>query len=129
MRDLGGIKLHIPTIRDHNPEIASLDLDAYSTKENLEEVWASVYMVVVRCHLEQSVHALGLQNEGGWAVVREALGKVVDGMGPHERARELYEVFIRERLPMSCYLRTKLDPPTQGVYRRFLREDGNCSKC
>lgn len=24
---------------------------------------------------------------------------------------------------MSCYLRTKLDPPTQGVCRRFLREE------
>lgn len=60
------------------------------------------------------VHALGLQNVGGWAVVRDELSSVVNEM-EDPCALDLREVLGAERLPISCYLHTKLDPPTCGV--------------
>ena len=60
------------------------------------------------------MHAIGLQNADGWALVREELDSVVEELkGPH--AVDFRDFLSAERMPVSCYLRTKLDPPSYGV--------------
>ena len=114
IRDFGGIRLHMPTVRKLAPELATAPLDAYHTRENLEDVDVTVYSFLFREHLAQFVHALGLQGAGGRAVVREELDGVVDNMN-HSRAVELHDFLTAERLPVPCLLRTKMDPPSYGV--------------
>ena len=112
-RDFGGIKLHMPTERQLAPELATAPLDAYHTRERLEDVYQSVYSSLFRGHLAQFLHALGLHGAGGWAVVREELDGVVNDMN-HSQAVELRDFLKAERLPVPCYLRTKLDPSIYG---------------
>ena len=114
IRDFGGIRLHVPTVRKLAPELTTAPLDAYHAREELEEVYQSVYAFVFRAHLAQFVHALGLQYAHGWAVVREELDCIVDDM-KNPRAAEFRDFLRAEALPVSSYLRTKLNPPSHGV--------------
>ena len=114
IRDFGGIKLHMPTVWKLAPELGTAPLDAYHKREKLEEVYLSVYTFLFRAHLAQFVHALGLQYAGGWTVVREELDSVIEDM-KDPRAVEFRDFLRAEAFPVSCYLRTKLDPPSYGV--------------
>lgn len=112
-RDFGGIKLHMPTERQSAPEIATAPLDAHHTRERRENVYQSVCSSLFRGYLARSLHALGLHGAGGWAVVREELDGVLNDMN-HSRAVKLRDFLTAERLPVPCYLRTKLDPSIYG---------------
>ena len=112
IRDFGGMKLHMPTLRSQGFDVPSSPPGSLITIDDLHEVWVNLHHTLFQSHLNQIIHGLNLQRQSGWTIVREELYKVLkpDDGG---RARAFYDFLMADSMPMKCFLRMKL----QGLYR------------
>ncbi|KAL9112207.1 MAG: hypothetical protein Q9187_007817, partial [Circinaria calcarea] len=114
IRDFGGIKIHMPTLRQQGYDLRSALPGNVMQTNDLSKVWARTHHALFQIHLNQLIWALRLQNEGGWAVVREELkGFVGDEVENRVVAKEMEQYFLRETMPMKCFLRMRIE----GIYR------------
>lgn len=69
------------------------------------------------------VSALGLERDGGWGIVREVLGSVLEqqeeGMG-----REMAEYFMQDTMSFKCFLRMRMEGKYHDVSARLLLKSG-----
>jgi siderophore synthetase component len=63
-------------------------------------------------HIGFLLSALGLEQQGGWTIVREELANVLN---PDEntRGRKLYDFFVADTMPFKCFLMMRME----GKYR------------
>ena len=55
---------------------------------------------------------MGLERDGGWGIVREVLGGVLEGE-KEGMGREVGEYFMQDTMPFKCFLRMRME----GKYR------------
>ena len=114
IRDFGGIKIHMPTLRQQGYDLRSALPGNVMQTDDLGKVWARTHHALFQIHLNQLIGALRLQHEGGWAVVREELKRFVgDEVEDRVIAKEMEEYFLRETMSMKCFLRMRME----GIYR------------
>jgi siderophore synthetase component len=114
-RDMGGLRMHVPTMEARGVRIKSADLvpGAVVLTDDLEAVWANAYHSFEN-HMGGALRGLGLQWEGGWDIVREELKAVLDASpDPDGRAAELLEFMVQPTVKRKAFLRMKI----AGVYR------------
>jgi Ferric iron reductase FhuF-like transporter len=118
MRDLGGIRVHPPTLLSSTstPQEAFRFLPNHCiVTKTREEAAAKLYHTLVQNHLQRLARVLGLHYLGeAWDVVRGHLAREMVRQG--ENGRWLYDVWMREgavSVEGKCLLRMKL----VGVYR------------
>jgi len=116
VRDFGGLKLHMPTLRKQGYDVKSSPPGSLITVDNLIEVWENAHHTIFQSHLNQLLHGLRLQKHGAWAIVREELDKVLKPDASDE-ARAFYDFIMREKVPYKCFMRMKM----QGLYRDVSR--------
>ncbi|KAJ5947177.1 hypothetical protein N7466_000192 [Penicillium verhagenii] len=112
VRDFGGVRMHVPTLREHGVSYDSLPPGAATLTDNLENVWSKVHHSLLQNHVGLLLGALGLENHGGWAIVFDTLSM---GLGPHEGSpgKELFEYLTKDTMPFKCFLRMR----TESKYR------------
>jgi siderophore synthetase component len=114
-RDMGGLRMHVPTMEARGVRIKSADLvpGAVVLTDDLEAVWANAYHSFEN-HMGGALRGLGLQWEGGWDVVREELKAALDACpDPDGRAAGLLEFMVQATVKRKAFLRMKI----AGVYR------------
>lgn len=115
-RDMGGLRMHVPTLQARGIGIKSADLvpGAVTLTDDLESVWTNAYHNMVVNHLGGAMRGLGLQWDGGWDVLREELTMVLEASpDPDNKAAELLEFMLQPTMKRKAFLRMKI----AGVYR------------
>ena len=123
IRDFGGLKLHMPTLRSQGFDLLSSPPGSLITTNDLQEVWMNVHHTIFQSHLNQIIHGLKLQRQGGWAIVRDELYKSLRP-GDSGKAKAFYDFLTADKMPMKCFLRMK----TQGLYRDVSTDDKFCCR-
>lgn len=75
VRDHGGGRLHRPTLQSSGFGLSSVPPESATSTNNLSAVWNKVHHSLLQSHVGNSLHILGLENKGGWEIVREKLAK------------------------------------------------------
>ena len=116
IRDFGGLKLHMPTLRQHGYDVRTSPPGSLITVDDLAEVYDLAHHSIFNTHLRHLIRSLRLHRSGGWAIVREELAKV---LRPEESttAKDLFTFLMREKIPVKCFIRMKM----QGLYRDVRR--------
>jgi siderophore synthetase component len=112
VRDFGGIRLYMPKLHSQGFDLPSIPPGSAITSHNLHDVWNKVHHSLFQNHLGQLIIALGLEERGGWAVVREELENVVRP-GESQEAADLWAYFVQDKMVFKCFLRMKME----GKYR------------
>jgi len=112
VRDFGGIRLHMPTLHSQGYRLDTVLPGSAIRSEDLREVWSKAHHTIFQNNLGQLLFALRLESEGGWAIIREEMSKVLQ---PHKdvTARKLVDFFLRNNMSFKCFIRMKLE----GKYR------------
>jgi siderophore synthetase component len=118
MRDLGGIRVHPPTLRSstNTPQETFQYLPNHVIVTKTREAAAArLYNTLVQNHLQRLARVLGLHYSGeAWGIVRRHLEREITKQG--ENGRWLYDFWLREgasEVEGKCLLRMKL----VGSYR------------
>lgn len=111
-RDFGGIKIHMPTLRERGYTLYSALPDSFVTTDVREEAWDILHHTLFNNNINHLIQSLGLHRNGGWAIVREELNKVINAttVGPR---KELLEYLSKDQVHLKCFLKMKLE----GLYR------------
>ncbi|POS70413.1 hypothetical protein DHEL01_v211194 [Diaporthe helianthi] len=115
VRDFGGIKIHMPTLRERGYTLYSALPDSFVTTEVREEAWDILHHTLFNNNINHLIQSLGLHRRGGWAIVREELNTVINAstIGPR---KELLDYLSQEQVHLKCFLKMKLE----GLYRDYL---------
>ncbi|KAI3400067.1 hypothetical protein diail_4605 [Diaporthe ilicicola] len=115
VRDFGGIKIHMPTLRERGYNLYSALPDSFVTTDVREEAWDILHHTLFNNNINHLIQSLGLHRNGGWAIVREELNKVIDEttVGPR---KELLGYLSKDQVHLKCFLKMKLE----GLYRDYL---------
>ncbi|KAM4067307.1 IucA / IucC family protein [Hirsutella rhossiliensis] len=62
--------------------------------------------IVVRSHAAALMSSLGLERHGGWAIVQEELGDMLNMSKP---GRRLHDFFLGDTMPFMCFLRLRME--------------------
>ncbi|KAF7593530.1 hypothetical protein BBP40_011258 [Aspergillus hancockii] len=118
VRDLGGIRLHVPTLQQHGVDFESLPLGSATLTDNLHNVWSKVHHSILQNHVGFLMSSLALESTGGWGVVREEL---LAALRPEEsaQAQALYQFFLGDTMLFKCFLRMRME----GKYRDYVERE------
>lgn len=102
----------MPTLRERGYTLYSALPDSFVTTDIREEAWDILHHTLFNNNINHLIQSLGLHRNGGWAIVREELNKVIDGspVGPR---KELLEYLSKDQVHLKCFLKMKLE----GLYR------------
>lgn len=112
VRDFGGIRLHVPTLKKKGVGFSSIPSGSAAMTDNLHNVWSKVHHAVVQNHIGSLLSALGLDEPSGWTIVRDTLSAVLrpDKSAP---GKQIYDFFLGNTMPFKCFLRMRME----GKYR------------
>ncbi|KAG8688762.1 hypothetical protein FRC11_004822, partial [Ceratobasidium sp. 423] len=87
-RDMGGLRMHVPTMSQRGVTIKSASLvpGGVMLTDNLDAVWVGAYHNIVANHLGGALRAMGLTCNGGWDIVREELTNALTTT-PHSKVK------------------------------------------
>lgn len=113
VRDFGGVRMHVPTLRAHGVSFASLPSGGATLTDDLHNVWSKVHHALVQNHVGLLLSALGLETRSsrGWSIVRDTLEEVLRAEG--EEGKKVWEFFMQDTMPFKCFLRMRME----GKYR------------
>ncbi|KAI9929654.1 hypothetical protein MW887_001129 [Aspergillus wentii] len=118
VRDFGGVRLHVPTLESQGICFASLPPGGAVLTDNMENVWSKVHHSLLQNHVGLILTSLGLERNGGWGVVRDALSSVLKPEQGGTR-ETLYEYFLKDTMPFKCFLRMRM----AGKYRDYVERE------
>lgn len=112
MRDFGGIRLHVPTLKKKGVDFSPIPSGSAVMTDKLHNVWSKVHHAVIQNHIGSLLGALGLDDPSGWTIVRDTLSAV---LRPEKSApgKQLYDFFLGDTMPFKCFLRMRME----GKYR------------
>ncbi|KAJ5757131.1 uncharacterized protein N7511_007313 [Penicillium nucicola] len=119
VRDFGGIRLHVPTLREYcGGGLDAIPSGSAVLTSNLHNAWSKVHHSLLQNHVGFLLSALGLEQQGGWTIVREELANVLN---PNEniRGRKLYDFFVADTMPFKCFLMVRME----GKYRDYVERE------
>ncbi|KAL2811266.1 hypothetical protein BJX63DRAFT_444294 [Aspergillus granulosus] len=118
VRDFGGIRLHMPTLRAQGYDLHTIPPGAATMTDDLHDVWSKVHHSLFQNHIGHLIVALGLEEDGGWGIVRNEINAVLlSSDAPH--AMHLYEFLTAETMPFKCFLRMRME----GKYRDYVEHE------
>ncbi|PKX96932.1 uncharacterized protein P174DRAFT_360446, partial [Aspergillus novofumigatus IBT 16806] len=98
----------VPTIRQHRVKLDSVPSGSATLTHNVHDVWSKVHHAMLQSHVGFLLGSLGLENEGGWSIVREELSAVLrPAQAPW--CQSLYGFFLVDTMPFKCFLRMRME--------------------
>lgn len=114
VRDFGGVRMHVPTLRNHGVNFDSLPPGAATLTDNLQNVWSKVHHSLLQNHVGLLVEALGLESHGGWAITLETLSTTL-GSEEGSPGKSLFDYFTKDTMPLKCFLRMRMESKYRDV--------------
>ncbi|KAJ5800903.1 uncharacterized protein N7518_002971 [Penicillium psychrosexuale] len=118
VRDFGGVRMHVPTLRNHGVRYDSLPPGAATLTDDLQNVWSKVDHSLLQNHVGLLLESLGLENHGGWTITHEVLSTVL-GSDKGSPGYTLFEYFTKDTMPLKCFLRMRME----GKYRDYIERE------
>ncbi|OGM47726.1 hypothetical protein ABOM_004343 [Aspergillus bombycis] len=118
VRDFGGVRMHVPTLKNHGVKFDSLPPGGATLTDNLDNVWSKVHHSLLQNHVGLLLEALGLENHGGWAITLETLSTIL-GAGQDSPGAKLHEFFTKDTMPFKCFLRMRME----SKYRDYIERE------
>ncbi|KAI2720719.1 hypothetical protein CBS147332_3959 [Penicillium roqueforti] len=118
VRDFGGVRMHVPTLRNHGVRYDSLPPGAATLTDDLQNVWSKVDHSLLQNHVGLLLESLGLENHGGWTITHEVLSTVL-GSDKGSPGYTLFEYFTKDTMPFKCFLRMRME----GKYRDYIERE------
>lgn len=102
----------MPTLRERGYTLYSALPGSFVTTDVREEAWDILHHTLINNNINHLIQSLGLHRNGGWAIVREELNKVINQstVGP---GKELLDYLSKDQVHLKCFLKMKLE----GLYR------------
>ncbi|KAL4860710.1 hypothetical protein BDV12DRAFT_204770 [Aspergillus spectabilis] len=118
VRDFGGIRLHMPTLRSQGHDIQTIPPGAATMTDDLHDLWSKVHHSLFQNHLGHLIVALDLEDKGGWDIVRNEVKAIFHptNIPCSPRATQLYDFLMAETMPFKCFLRMRM----VGKYRDYV---------
>lgn len=113
VRDLGGVKCHMPTLRKQGYYLPTALPGSFVTGEKEEECWSIIQHTLVQNHLHHLIRRLRLPSGDSWAMVRECLNAFFEKVPRTEQNERFKEFLFRSTIPNKAFLRMKME----GLYR------------
>ncbi|KAJ5901986.1 hypothetical protein N7495_002514 [Penicillium taxi] len=118
VRDFGGVRMHVPTLRNHGLKTDSVPPGAATLTENLQNVWSKVHHSLLQNHVGLLLVALELDDHGGWAITHEILSTVL-GSDEGSPGKALFDYFTKDTMPFKCFLRMRME----SKYRDYIERE------
>ena len=77
--------------------------------DDVTEAQATTHHALFQIHVNQLMHTLRLQHDGGWAIVREELKEFMNEEEDQITAKQLKEFFLRKTIPLKYLLRMRME--------------------
>lgn len=122
VRDFGGVRMHVPTLREHGISYDTLPPGGATLVDDMENVWSKVHHSLLQNHVGCLLGALGLETCGGWAIALDTLSTVLEP-GQGSPGQSLFEYFTRDTMPFKCFLRMRMEGKHRDVSVAPLTED------
>jgi siderophore synthetase component len=119
VRDFGGIRLHVPTLEQHGVKLDPVPSGSATLTHSLHEVWSKVHHSMLQNHVGFLLSSLGLENDGGWSIVREELWAVLQP-DRSSLGQRLYDFFLADTMPFKCFLRMRMEGKHRDVSDTYL---------
>ena len=112
IRDLAGVKLHGPTLKDQGFDITNLGA---TVTEDIHQVWNRVHHALVQNHIGYLLYSLGLEGDScdGWQIVHSELERVLSG--PGSTAQAIFQYFVKETMPLKSFIRMRMGASFKSV--------------
>ncbi|CAG7916597.1 unnamed protein product [Penicillium olsonii] len=120
VRDFGGVRMHVPTLRKHGVSYDSLPPGAATLTDNLDNVWSKVHHSLLQNHVGLLLEALELERHGGWRITLEVLSAVL-GSELGSSGSALLEYFTKNTMPFKCFLRMRMESKYRDVSSEVFR--------
>ncbi|KAJ5637418.1 IucC family-domain-containing protein [Penicillium lividum] len=118
VRDFGGVRMHVPTLRNYGAKFDSLPPGAATLTDNLENVWSKVHHSLLQNHVGLLLGALELESHGGWAITLEILSATLGSEGGSP-GKSLLSYFCKHTMPLKCFLRMRME----SKYRDYIERE------
>ncbi len=113
VRDIGGIKVHMPTLRRQGYDLYKALPGNCNQISEITESWTKMHHTLFQCHLHHLIESLQLHLAGGWAIVREELRTFLNEAEDQTTAKRLGDFFFRETMSLKCFIKMRI----KGIYR------------
>ncbi|KAJ5933478.1 IucC family-domain-containing protein [Penicillium verhagenii] len=107
VRDFEGTRIHYPTFLRSGYDLSEVPAGSPNLADNLRSPWNKVHHSLIQDHAGPLLHVLGLESQGGWAIVLEELERALDPSGDPE-GRALYEFMTEETMPIPGFMGMRL---------------------
>ncbi|KAJ5095260.1 hypothetical protein N7532_007551 [Penicillium argentinense] len=102
-RDFGGVLMHKSTLREKGFNVDWMHPNGRILTDDREFIWQQTHHTVIQSHVGNVLHALRLETNGGWAIVREELTHILIERDRSETKKKVYEYMTREFMDVKCY--------------------------
>jgi len=114
VRDFGGLRLHMPTLRSHGHSLDTIFPGSAITTDNLHDVWSKAHHTLIQMHFGQLLTTLQLESQGGWAIVREQLSRILLS-GNYATGKDLYQFFMQDSMSFKCFIKMRMESKYRDV--------------
>jgi siderophore synthetase component len=104
IRDMNGVKIHTPTLRDQGIAVDErLAQIAETNSNNSEALWKRAHRTLIQNHAGFLLRSLGLDNSQGWSIVRDELENVLLS-SECPMGQSLRQFFWAQTMGYPCFL-------------------------
>ncbi|EAW21012.1 uncharacterized protein NFIA_061730 [Aspergillus fischeri NRRL 181] len=126
VRDWGGVRLHKSTLQNLGVQLPMVDTESPVITDDLDHIWSRFHHAFLQNHVASVLVALGLETEGGWAIVRGELSRVLSD-SRYAVSPSLLKYLLADDMQMRCFFTARLEgrPSEPGEtldIRRFIRK-------
>jgi siderophore synthetase component len=104
IRDMNGVKIHIPTLQDQGIAVDERLAEIAETRCNdINALWKRAHRTLIQNHAGFLLRSLGLDNSQGWSIVRDELENVL--LSPDcPMGQSLHQFFWAGSMGYPCFL-------------------------
>lgn len=107
IRDFEGTRIHYPTFLRSGHNLHELPEGSPHLSETVSKPWNKVHHSIIQDNVGPILHMLGLEQHGGWCIVREELENVLDPL-ENPDAKALWEYFTQEKMAIPRFMGMRL---------------------
>jgi len=115
IRDFGGMKIHMPTLKRAGYELFSALPGSFITTDDEKEAWSILQHTLIQNHLHHLVKRLHLPRAKAWSTVRAEMIGFFAQTGYEQKGPEMRAYFMAQNVEMKAFLRMKMHDKYRDV--------------
>lgn len=108
-RDLGSIKMHMPTLAKSGYELHSALEGSFVAEQDIEAMWRIIQFCLFQNNLNTFIYRLGLDRNEAWAMIRQKLCDLLDSRAGVDNVDRLRDFLFAETVPQKAFMVMKFN--------------------